>query len=121
MSIPVCPSLQNASPLIFSSTRLYLGGMKKLISKGGGRGQRNRCRTLLADFHPHEAAEDDVFLELGDLRLEEVPVRALELVLLRIRHVQEALLGVEVLLHLAFDDLRGDLGRLALDVVGVLL
>ena len=28
MSMPVCPSLQNASPLIFSSTRLYLGGME---------------------------------------------------------------------------------------------
>jgi hypothetical protein len=29
MSMPVCPSLQNASPLILSSTRLYLGGMEE--------------------------------------------------------------------------------------------
>src|SRR5206468_11028929 len=105
MSSPCCPSVQNASPLIFSSTRLYLGAI----------------RSLLADFHALEAAEDQVLLERGDLRLEEIPVGALELILLGERHVEQALLGVEVLLHLALDDLRGDLGGLALDVVLVIL
>src|SRR5579859_4058542 len=118
MSIPVCPSLQNASPLILSRTRLYLGcgGISRLNQM-----RRARARnTLLADFHPHEAPERDVLLELRDFRLQEVAVGSLEFVLLGVGHVQEALLGVEVLFHLAFDDFGGDLGRLALDIVGVL-
>jgi hypothetical protein len=40
-----------------------------------------RDPASLARFHAAKAADDDVLLQDGDLRLDEVPVRALELLL----------------------------------------